>query len=169
MFTYDHQIKNKSSNSSLNHSRQVDTDCISSSDADFKSVEYLSIKDSNAWQSVSPARDLWESCNSELPPTLVSPRRNSTQSLPDLADSTYSFDELLSCNGTGGKSTASSSESVKIPEERHFSLWSSTRQEKLILFCFSLIDLTSQMCLSIMAPFFPNEVSNKRLMNVQII
>lgn len=35
---------------------------------------------------------------------------------------------------------------------------STTKQEKLILFCLFLVDFTSQMCLSIMAPFFPQEV-----------
>lgn len=34
-----------------------------------------------------------------------------------------------------------------------------TKQEKLILFCLFLADFTSQMCLSIMAPFFPQEVT----------
>lgn len=34
-----------------------------------------------------------------------------------------------------------------------------TKHEKLILFCLFLVDLTSQMCLSIMAPFFPQEVT----------
>lgn len=40
-----------------------------------------------------------------------------------------------------------------------------TKQEKLILFCLFLADFTSQMCLSIMAPFFPQEANNKGVSN----
>lgn len=41
---------------------------------------------------------------------------------------------------------------------------STTKQEKLILFSLFLVDFTSQMCLSIMAPFFPQEVGFKFLL-----
>ena len=39
-----------------------------------------------------------------------------------------------------------------------FSLWNSTRQQKLLLLALALVDLTSNMCLSVLAPFFPDEV-----------
>lgn len=39
-----------------------------------------------------------------------------------------------------------------------FFLLSLSRREKLVLLCLAIVDLTSQMCLSIMAPFFPAEV-----------
>jgi hypothetical protein len=39
-----------------------------------------------------------------------------------------------------------------------FFLLSLSRREKLVLLCLAVVDLTSQMCLSIMAPFFPAEV-----------
>lgn len=43
--------------------------------------------------------------------------------------------------------------------ESRFWFCNISRQDKLILLCLVLVDLTSQMCLSIMAPFFPAEVS----------
>lgn len=36
-----------------------------------------------------------------------------------------------------------------------------TIKQKSILFCISLVSITSFLCMSIMAPFFPNEASNK--------
>jgi hypothetical protein len=39
-----------------------------------------------------------------------------------------------------------------------FFLLSLSRRDKFVLLCLVLVDLTSQMCLSIMAPFFPTEV-----------
>lgn len=42
---------------------------------------------------------------------------------------------------------------------------STTKQEKLILFSLFLVDFTSQMCLSIMAPFFPQEADDKGVNN----
>jgi len=43
-------------------------------------------------------------------------------------------------------------------------LFSLTRREKCVLLCLAVVDLTSQMCLSIMAPFFPTEVTNCNLL-----
>ena len=42
-----------------------------------------------------------------------------------------------------------------------FSFWALPRRDKLILFSLGTIDLTLYMCLSILAPFFPNEVSQR--------
>lgn len=38
-------------------------------------------------------------------------------------------------------------------------LWTLSHRDKLVLFCLAVIEITSQMCLSIMAPFFPTEVN----------
>jgi len=45
--------------------------------------------------------------------------------------------------------------------EKSFGLWSMTSMEKFALVCLFLVDLTAQMCLSIMAPFFPAEVLHR--------
>ena len=39
-----------------------------------------------------------------------------------------------------------------------FSLWNSSRRQKLLLLALALVDLTSNMSLSVLAPFFPDEV-----------
>lgn len=41
-----------------------------------------------------------------------------------------------------------------------FSLWSTTRRQKLILVSLAMVDFFSNLCLSVLAPFFPTEVSN---------
>lgn len=42
-----------------------------------------------------------------------------------------------------------------------FSLWNLSRKQKLLLFALALVDLTSNMCLSVLAPFFPDEAAKK--------
>ena len=39
-----------------------------------------------------------------------------------------------------------------------FSFWSSSRRQKTLLAAMATVDFTSNMCLSILAPFFPDEV-----------
>ena len=39
-----------------------------------------------------------------------------------------------------------------------FSFWKSSRQQKTLLAAMATVDFTSNMCLSILAPFFPDEV-----------
>ncbi|KAK2184640.1 hypothetical protein NP493_259g01027 [Ridgeia piscesae] len=42
-----------------------------------------------------------------------------------------------------------------------FSLWNSSRRQKLLLLALALVDLTSNMSLSVLAPFFPDEAAKK--------
>jgi len=55
---------------------------------------------------------------------------------------------------------------LSLPEAVHsvhlsFSVRTLSRRQNLILCCLAIAELTSQMCLSIMAPFFPSEASQK--------
>lgn len=61
--------------------------------------------------------------------------------------------------GAGGPGEGVEDEEDEEEGERKFGLWAdTTKMEKLVLVCLALVDLSSQMCLSIMAPFFPDEV-----------
>jgi len=57
-------------------------------------------------------------------------------------------------------------ETETLPDDVHsvgvsFSIHTLSRRQHLILGCLAVAELTSQMCLSIMAPFFPSEATDK--------
>lgn len=78
-----------------------------------------------------------------------------SSSLPQLHEENERYEDD-SENAQDTKKTESENAESETPVS--FSLWSTTRKEKLILISMASVELTSFMCLSIMAPFFPNEV-----------
>jgi len=75
-------------------------------------------------------------------------------------------DTLVSSGGDCFIGNSHAVEPQSLPDAVHsvhisLSVRTLSRRQTLILFCLALTELTSQMCLSIMAPFFPSEASDK--------